>query len=188
VSSIADKLRVGIADHFGWAVAITASSQHAVVDRRRIELVEPGVSEAPIHYESKHLDDAGVAALVAEVRASVVRTTAASLDALAQSLPESIASMSLRALPPNFPSDFATLRRSPYEARADAVMYRQVLVELAHDRGWTVRFYEAKAVIAQAAEVLGDRTDAVLDGPRAALGPPWTKDHRMALAATVISA
>jgi hypothetical protein len=36
--------------------------------------------------------------------------------------------------------------------------------------------------------VLGDRTDAVLDGPRASLGPPWTKDHRMALAATVVSA
>jgi hypothetical protein len=188
VSSITAKLRVGIADHFGWAVAITASSRHDVVDRRRIELVEPGVSEAPIHYESKHLDDAETAALVAEVRASVVRASAASLDALAQSLPESISWLSLRALPPNFPSDIATLRRSPHEARADAIMYRQVLVELAHDRGWTIHFYEAKAVIGQAAAILGDRTDAVLDGPRAALGPPWTKDHRMALAATVISA
>jgi hypothetical protein len=181
-------LRLGIADHFGWAVAITASSQHDVVDRRRIELVEPGVTEAPIHYESKHLDDVGVAALVEEVRASVARASAASLDALAQSLPEWIASLSLRALPPNFPDDIETLRRSPYEARADAVMYRQVLVELAHDRGWAVHFYEAKAVIGQAAAVLGARTDAVLDGPRAVLGPPWTKDHRMALAATVISA
>ena len=181
-------LRVGIADHFGWAVAVTASARHEVVDRRRIELVEPGVTEAPIHYESKHLDDAETAALVAEVKASVVRASAASLDALAASLPESIASVSLRALPANFPDDIATLRRSPYEARADAVMYRRVLVDLAHDRDWAVRFYEAKAVIGQAAAVLGDRTGAVLDGPRATLGPPWTKDHRMALAATVVSA
>jgi hypothetical protein len=188
VNRIAGRLRVGVADHFGWAVAVTASAQHDCVDRRRIELVEPGVTEAPIHYESKHLDDAGVAALVAEVRASVARASAASLDALAQSLPEPIASISLRALPPNFPDDIATLRRSPYEARADAVMYREVLVDLAHDRGWTIHFYEAKAVIGQAAAVLGDRLDAVLDGPRATLGPPWTKDHRMALAATVISA
>jgi hypothetical protein len=29
-------LRVGIADHFGWAVAVTASADHEVVDRRRI--------------------------------------------------------------------------------------------------------------------------------------------------------
>lgn len=71
--------------------------------------------------------------------------------------------MSLRALPANFPGDIAVLRRAPYEARADAVMYRRVLV-------------------------LGDRTDAMLDGgPRSTLGPPWTKDHRTALAATVVS-
>lgn len=40
-------MRLGIADHFGWAVAVTASADHEVVDRRRIELVEPGVTEAP---------------------------------------------------------------------------------------------------------------------------------------------
>jgi hypothetical protein len=26
----------------------------------------------------------------------------------------------------------------------------------------------------------------VLHGPRATLGPPWSKDHRMALAATIL--
>ena len=61
-------MRVGIADHFGWAIAVTASADYAVVDRRRIELIEPGVSEAPIHYESRRLDIAATAALVAEVR------------------------------------------------------------------------------------------------------------------------
>jgi hypothetical protein len=30
-------MRLGIADHLGWAVAVTASSDHEVVDRRRIE-------------------------------------------------------------------------------------------------------------------------------------------------------
>jgi hypothetical protein len=180
-------LRVGVADHFGWAVAVTASAANTVVDRRRIALVEPGVTEAPIHYESKHLDDTETAALVEEVRASVVRASRQALDELAASVTEPVASISLRALPANFPDDIAVLRRAPYEARADAVMYRQVLVDLAHDRGWAIHFYEAKAVFGQAAAVLGDRTDAVLDGPRATLGPPWTKDHRMALAATVVS-
>jgi hypothetical protein len=42
-------MRLGIADHLGWAVAVTASADHEVVDRRRIELVEPGISAAPIH-------------------------------------------------------------------------------------------------------------------------------------------
>ena len=181
-------LRVGIADHFGWAIAITVSASHEVVDRRRIALVEPGVTEAPIHYESKLLDDAGTAALVAEVRASVVRASGAAFDELVASLTEPVVSMSLRALPANCPDDIAVLRRAPYEARADAIMYRRVLVELAREREWAVHFYEAKTVVRQAAAVLGDRTDAVLDGPRSTLGPPWTKDHRTALAATVVSA
>jgi hypothetical protein len=61
-------MRLGIADHFGWAVAVTASADHAVVDRRWIELIEPGVCAAPIHYESRRLDVAATAALVASVR------------------------------------------------------------------------------------------------------------------------
>ena len=70
-------VRVGIADHLGWAVAVTAAADHAVVDRRRIELVEPGMSAAPIHYDRGRLDVAGTAALVAAVRASAVRACSA---------------------------------------------------------------------------------------------------------------
>ena len=179
-------VRVGIADHFGWAVAVTASANHDVVDRRRIELVEPGVTAAPIHYESKHLDVDETAELVASVRASVERATSAAFDDLASSLPGPIVSISLRAMPSDFPTDIAVQRRTPYESRADAIMYRQVLAEIAGARGWTVRFYEAKHVEAQAVRLLGDRADAILHGPRASLGPPWTKDHRVALAATIV--
>jgi hypothetical protein len=180
-------MRVGIADHFGWAVAVTASSEHAVVDRRRIELVEPGVTPAPIHYESARLDVAATAALVAEVRASVVRASSAALDQLAADLPAPVVSISFRECPPDFPTDIAVQRRPPYEARADAIMYRQVLAELALERGWEVHFYDAKRVIDQAVEQLSTRADDVLQGPRARLGPPWTKDHRVALAATVVA-
>jgi hypothetical protein len=170
-------VRVGIADHLGWAVAVTASPEPAVVDRRRIELVEPGVTPAPIHYESRRLDVAATAALVAEVQASVARAAAAALDAL----PGPIVSISLRRWPPDFPADIATQRRVPWEARADAVMYRQILSELAQARGWEVHLYDAKAVEAQAARLLGG---APLPRPP---GPPWTKDHRVALAAAIVA-
>ena len=95
--------------------------------------------------------------------------------------------MSLRAWPSDFPDDIAVQRRAPYEARADSVMYRQVLAELARARGWELHFYDAKDVEARAARKLGDRADDVLLGPRTTLGPPWTKDHRMALAATIVA-
>jgi hypothetical protein len=180
-------MRLGIADHFGWAIAVTASGDHEVVDRRRIELVEPGVSPAPIHYESGRLDVAATAALVADVRASVVRAASAALDEIATALPAPIRSISLRAWPLDFPEDIAVQRRSPYEARADAIMYRQELSELAHARGWEVHVYDAKAVEGQAARVLAGRADEVLHGPRSTLGPPWTRDHRIALAATILT-
>ena len=180
-------MRVGIADHLGWAVVVSADADHGVVDRRRIELVEPGLSPAPIHYDRGKSDDAAVAALVAEVRASSLRTAGAALDGLAASLPEPVLSISLRTWPDDLPTDIETLRRSPWEARADAVMYRQVLDEVARARGWEVHLYDARTVEARAADVLGDRTDGVLRGPRARLGPPWAKDHRVALAATVLA-
>ncbi len=180
-------MRLGIADHFGWAVAVTASDDHEVVDRRRIELIDPGISAAPIHYESRRLDVAATVALVAQARASIVRATSAALDEIASTVPAPIRSMSLRAWPLDFPEDIAIQRRPPYEARADAIMYRQELSELAHARGWDVHVFDAKAVIGQAARLLAGRTDEVLQGPRAMLGPPWTKDHRMALAATVVA-
>ena len=180
-------MRLGIADHFGWAVAVTASGDHRVVDRRRLELIEPGVTSAPIHYEGHRLDVAATAALVARVQASVLRAASAALDELAAALPEPIVSMSLRAWPPDFPEDIAVQRRAPYEARADAIMYRRLLAELAHTRGWDVHLYLAKDVEGQAATMLAERADEVLNGPRATLGPPWTRDHRRALAATILA-
>jgi len=166
---------------------VTASADHTVVDRRRIELVEPGVIEAPVEHGMAGLSDAAAARLLTEVREAVARATSSSLDTLAASLAGPIRSVSLRAWPPEFPEEISVLRRAPHQARADSVMYCQVLADCAQERGWEVHLYEAKEVEAQAARLLGGRSDSVLHGPRALLGPPWTKDHRMALAATVLA-
>ena len=180
-------MRLGIADHLGWAVAVTASADHEVVDRRRIELVEPGISSAPIHYESSRLDVAATAALVAQVRASAARAASAALDEIAAALPAAIVSISLRDWPPGFPDDIVVQRRAPYEARADAIMYRQVLAELARARRWQVHFYDARDVVDRAVGMLAERADDVLWEPRAVIGPPWAKDQRVALAATILA-
>lgn len=179
-------MRVGIAHHLGWAVAVTASADHRVVDRRRIALIEAGLPVAPVEHEAAQRDDAGLAQLVTHVRASAARATAASLDALASALPAPVESVSMRAWPLDFPVDVAVLRRAPYSARADSVMYLQVLDDVARSRGWAVHLYDVRQVERQAALVLGERAGEVLHGPRARLGPPWTKDHRAALAATVL--
>jgi hypothetical protein len=189
-------MRLGIAHHLGWAVAVTASPDHEVVDRRRIELIEPGLPSAPIHHEGgphlmhrtgDPLDDDALARLVSEVRASAVRATSAALDEVAATVGKPIASLSVRAWPPDFPEEIAVQRRVPYESRADSVMYCQVLAGLAGERGWDVAFYDAKHVEDEAIRRLGKRADEVLRSPRATLGPPWAKDHRTALAATIVA-
>ena len=180
-------MRVGIAHHLGWAVAVTASAEHVVVDRRRIDLLEPGLPAAPVEHDTASLGDDDAAAMVARVRAAAQRATDASLDQLAAALPAPVLSVSLRAWPLDFPDDIAVARRPPHASRADSVMYCQVLAECAHARGWQVHLFTARDVEAQAARLLGARAAAVLHGPRAALGPPWTKDHRIALAATIVA-
>ena len=189
-------MRLGIAHHLGWAVAVTASADHQVVDRRRIELIEPGLPAAPIHHEggphllhraAEPLDDRALGALLAEVRASVLRAASTALEQIANTLTQPIVSMSVRSWATDFPDDIAVQRRVPYESRADSVMYCQLLADLARRHGWEVHLYDAKKVENDAIRILGDRARQVLHGPRATLGPPWSKDHRTALAATVVA-
>jgi hypothetical protein len=189
-------MRLGIAHHFGWAVVVSASADHAVVDRRRIELIEPGLPAAPIHHvggphllhrPTKPLDDAALAALVTDVRASVVRMAKSALGELAAELNVPVVSISVRSWPEDFPEDVSVQRRPPYESRADSIMYCKVLAEVAAGLCRRVEVYDAKQVESEAARILGARADEVLHGPRARLGPPWSKDHRIALAATVVA-
>jgi hypothetical protein len=189
-------MRLGVSHHFGWAVVVAASADHEVVDRRRIELIEPGLPAAPIHHvggphmlhrTTEPIDDDALESLVGEVRASVARATTSALDELASALPQSVVSMSVRSWPSDFPETVAVQRRAPYESRADSIMYCKTLADIGRERGWDIRLYDAKHVEAEAAGLLGTRADDVLYGPRAKLGPPWSKDHRTALAATIVA-
>ena len=142
-------MRLGIADHFGLGGrrdrARRPQGGRPAPDRPG----RTGVCPAPIHYESSRLDLAATAELVAEVRSSVVRATASAFDDLSAADAVPIGSIFLRALPADFPDDIAVQRRTPYEARADVVMYRTLLAEVARGRGWDVRSYDAKRVEAR---------------------------------------
>ena len=182
-------MRIGIAHHFGWAVAITASPEHEVIDRRRIELIDAHLPAAPIHHvggphemhrNGEPVDDTTLAALVADVRASAVRCASAAFDAIAASVDGTIEAVCVRAWPASFPDDIAVLRRVPYESRADSVMYCRVLAEAARDRGWEVRTYDAKTVERDARQLLGAWASDVLDGPRRRAAHR-RRDHRRAV-------
>ena len=157
-------MRVGLFDHFGYAVAVTVTDDHEVVDRRRIALVADDVTDAPVHYDIRNLDDDAAVALLERWRTSVREVVRAELDGL----PAGIVEMCLRDFPDEYPNDPSTLRNDPYNARADAVFYRQLLAEAADARGWSVFQFDAKSIEGEAAAVIG-----VI--PK--LGPPWSKER-----------
>jgi hypothetical protein len=180
---------VGVADHAGSAILITVASDGTFLDRRRVELVERGVPVMPHHHDAQGLPiDEGVA-LVERVRRSARACASARLEELARSLSIESAVIALRVCP-TLPGTVAE-RISEYRAQcvADWVMYRQVLAQAAQRRGWGVHWYDAKRVMSDTASALGrGRFDDLLAKTGAALGPPWQKDQRIAMAAGIAAA
>src|SRR5271166_5183735 len=71
---------------------------------------------------------------------------------------------------------------------ADWVMYRKALASAAEARGWPVHWYDAKAVLGAASQALRvANLDAHFLQVRRTVGPPWNNDHKLAMAAAVVS-
>lgn len=168
----------GVSDHGGWAVFVTVAADGTLLDRRRVELVDETLPSLPHHHEGQLLPIDAAIALVERVRASAERHAVLALDAVAMAVPH-ILGVALRRCQP-LPPTIAE-RIKDYRARnvADWVMYRTALASAAEARGWPVHWYDAKTVLASA-----DRDAHVLQ-MRRAVGPPWTKDHKLAMAAAI---
>ena len=177
---------VGVADHWGWAVLVTVAPDATLVDRRRVELVDGALPKFPHHHECQVLPVAEAVALVERVRRSANACAMACLEALAATVSAKIAGIALRTCPPL--PETVTERISNYTAQnvADSVLYREALARAAEAMGWPVHWYEANRVQAEAARALGRRsiTD-LLQTTGAAIGPPWQKDHRIAMSAAI---
>ena len=177
---------VGVADHCGWAILVTVARDGNLLDRRRVELVDKTLPALPHHHEAQALPvDEGVA-LVERVRRSAEICASACLETLATSVSPRITGIAMRERPP-LPATVAE-RLSDYRAQnvADSVMYRDALARAAEARGWSVHWYDAKRVLADAATALGRKTiEDLLEKTGAAIGPPWRKDHRVAMAAAI---
>jgi len=178
------KAVAGISDHAGWAVAVCVANGE-VIDRRRIELIEPGLPNMPYHHDAQGLPADEAEALIERVRRSAVLCARHGLEAL----PAGIYAIAIRKRPP-LPATVAE-RIADYHAqtRADGVMYRDALAETAQALGWSVVEYGVKTVFREAAEALGlGDISPRLGEIGKALGPPWQKDHRLAAAAAIVAA
>ena len=181
---------VGIADHAGWAVAVTVDAGGTLLERRRAELIDPGLPCLPHHHEAQSLPLDEAEALIERVRASASANAKTSLDAIAAAVSEPIVAVALRACPALPPS--VAERISDYRAQcvADTVMYREALALAASTNSWPVHWYDAKHVSIEAAAAMNvDEHEfaAHLKDVGASLGPPWRKDHGMAVAAAIVT-
>ena len=179
---------IGVSDHGGWAVLVTTARDGTLLDRRRVELVDDALPGLPHHHEGQMLPMDRAVALVEQVRASAERHAVLALDAVATAIPN-ILGIALRICP-ELPPTIAE-RIKDYRARnlADWVMYRKALASAAEARGWPIHWYDAKTVLVAASKALSiENFDAHFLQMRKTLGPPWNNDHKLAMAAAVVTA
>jgi hypothetical protein len=180
---------IGVSDHGGWAVLVTVADDGALLDRRRVELVDEDLPGIPHHSQGQALPLDEAVALVERVRVSAERHAKLALDAVAIAVPGRILGVALRQCP-ELPPTIAE-RITDYRAHnvADWVMYRKALAAAAEARGWPVHWYDAKKVFDAASEALRiDDLDAHFVQLRKSIGPPWGKDHKVAMAAAIVAA
>jgi hypothetical protein len=179
---------IGISDHGGWAVLVTATGDGTLLDRRRVDLVDEDLPKIPHHSEGQHLPIDKAVALVERVRASAEKHAVLVLDSVNVAIPK-ILGIALRECPP-LPATIAECIKD-YRAQnvADWVMYRKALAYAAEARGWPVHWYSAKSVLGEAAQALRVKDlDSFFLQVRKSLGPPWNNDHKLAMAAAIVAA
>ncbi len=177
---------VGVSDHGGWAILVTATRDGKLLDRRRVELVDDSLPGIPHHHEAQMLAMDQAVALVERVRASAEEHAVRALDEVATAVPK-IRGIALRSCPPLPPTIEERIKDHRARNLADWVMYRKALASAAEARGWPVHWYDAKTVFGSASQALQKNFDDYFLKMRKELGPPWNRDHKLAMAAAILA-
>lgn len=189
---------VGVAENGNSAVLVTLARGGELLDRRQVDLTEPGLPTHPHHHEgswavgryrdspwARPISLPEAIELVIRVRESAARGAERHLEQLADAMSVPITSIGLRVcpeLPPTIEERIADNRAQTF---ADSVMYREALAHAARERGWAVQWYERERVFAEAGAAIGRDIDAFLQEMGRAAGPPWQAKHKLAAAAAL---
>ncbi len=186
---------ISAADHCGWAHVLCVAApggSPAVVDRRRVTLIDEGLPAMPYHHETLRMEVREADALIARVRRSIAARAARALGELAGDLTPAYAVFALTIREPPFaglPDTVAAVRQSyPLQCAADGMMYQLALCDAARALGLDVHLLRRGGESAHAAARLGARAgdiDTFVSGKGRPPGPPWTEEHRRAFAAGI---
>ncbi len=184
---------VGISGHNGWAVFVSVTVRGGgplVIDRRRVQLIEPGLPNQPYEHDTLDLSREQAEELVKEVRESSLHCAERELARLKSSGCGKIDAIALReALLPHLPASVAAAHASYHVmVRADAMLYHDALCKAAEGLGILVERIAPGQERQRAAEALRIGTERLnhwLAELRGSLGPPWQKDHQDAAARAI---
>jgi hypothetical protein len=191
---------VGVAEHGNSAILITIGPDHALLDRRKVDLTQ-GLPTHPYHHEgswalgryahspwARKISFPDAVALVERVRKAAAIGARDSLDALAATISEPIGAIALRICPPLPPTTEERIRDTRAASTADSVMYREALAAAARARGWFVHWYDSEQVFGEAETAIGGKKiDTFLQVLGKAVGPPWQAKQKLAAAAALAS-
>jgi hypothetical protein len=186
---------VSVAEHAGWAHVVCVAAPGdvpAVVERRRVALIEPGLPTLPYHHDTIGMREEAANALIARVRRSIAACTSHELQRVVADVAPEYAVVALAIREPTFaelPETVAMVHQSyRLQCAADGVMYQLAMCRAARDLGLEVHVCRRGQEAARAAERLGVTRDAIetfVNGRGRPSGPPWTQEHRRAYAAGI---
>jgi hypothetical protein len=164
----------------------------AVVERRRVTLIDAGLPTLPYHHESLAMREDEANALIARVRQSIAACTSRALHAAVNDLAPaySVVALAIREPPfPELPETVATVRQSyQLQCAADGMMYQHALCRAARDLGLDVDLCRRGEETARAAvrlDIHPDDVESFVSSTGRPAGPPWTQEHRRAYAAGI---
>ena len=187
---------VGVWEHNGWAVFVTIGvevGEPLILDRRRVELLSPGLPSQPYHHETMKMPAAEAQVLVNQVRADAIVQAKSGIEKLFDDLDLNtwrldiltVREPAIAALPAKI-SEVHTNQRALYAA--DGMIYHDALVAAATERQMDVVLFHKNDVL----QICCDRLDCGADELEEILlqfgkdvGSPWQKEHQMAAAAAI---
>ncbi len=164
----------------------------AVIERRRVALIDPGLPTLPYHHETLSMKEDEANALIARVRQSIAARTSEALTRVVTELAPAYAAAALAIREPPFaelPETVAEVWKSyRLQCAADGVMYQIALCRAARDLGLAVHLCRRGEETSRAADRLGvtpGEVEEFVSRTGRPAGPPWTQEHRRAYAAGI---
>jgi hypothetical protein len=186
---------VSAAEHTGWthllAVAVRQGAP-AVIVRRRVALIDPGLPTQPYEHDSRGLPERDANALIARVQRSIATRTSLAFERLFAELAPAHAVVALAIRKPPFPDLPPTASEAWNSYRllcaADGMLYQQAICPAAQQRGLEVHLCprgEELTLAAQRLAVTAEAIEEFVARTGRPPGPPWTVEHRRAFAAGI---